>query len=130
MAKSYAGAKGRSKTQPFLMLPKKVINSDEFRALGAWEVKLVVDLGGMYHGLNNGDLSAAWKLMCKRGWHSKGTLHKASQKTLDAGFLMVTRQGGRNRPTLYALTFFAINECDDKLEVSATNAPPNTWRKK
>ena len=43
---------------------------------------------------------------------------------------MVTRQGGRNMPTLFALTFHGIDECDGKHNVKPQVTAPNTWKKK
>ena len=130
MPQNYSGAKGRSKTATFFRFPKEVLHSKQYAALGGWEVKLIADFGAMYNGKNNGDFSAAWVIMSERGWKSKGTLYKAIKATMKAGFVTVTRQGGRNKTSLYALTFIAIDHCEGKLDVSETKRPPNFWKKK
>ncbi|BBJ23272.1 hypothetical protein [Candidatus Nitrotoga sp. AM1P] len=42
--------------------------------------------------------------------------------------ILVSRYGDRKRPHLYALTFFAIDECGGKLDIKATERPMSTWR--
>ena len=117
----------------FTALPHRVLHSDKFGNLSARATKLLVDLLSQYNGNNNGDLCAALKLLKSRGWSSNGSLTAARRELLEAGFLMETRLGGRNRPTLFALTFFAIDECIDrrtglsKHEVKPTRMPPDNW---
>lgn len=131
MSQTYPGAKGRGKkSPPFLQVPKQILHSEQYAQLSAWDVKLIIDLGSMYNGSNNGDLCAAWKIMSKRGWRSKGTLAKSIKSVVDSGFVMVTRQGGRNIPTLFALTFHGIDECGGKHNVKPQVKAPNTWKKK
>jgi hypothetical protein len=125
----YKDAANRRERGQFAPLPYVCLRSAEFAALSPYAVKLLFDLLAQFNGANNGDLCAAWKLMRPRGWRSKGTLAKAVRELRDTDWLEVTRQGGRNRPTLYALTFYAIDACSGKLEVSATVTPPGTWRK-
>jgi hypothetical protein len=66
--------------------------------------------------------------MEKRGWKSRDTLNKARQELLDCELILVSRHGDRKRATLYALTFFAIDECNGKLDIKATEKPISTWR--
>lgn len=87
-----------------------------------------MDLVAQYKGDNNGDLCAAWTLMKKRGWRSRDTLSKARRELLKAEWIIVTRQGGRHLPTLFALTFFAVDECGGKLDMKPTHTPPSNWR--
>ena len=89
----------------------------------------MIDLAAQYNGRNNGDFTIAWKLMRRRGWASKDTLYRALGELQDTGFVIVTRKGGRNQCSLYALTFFAVDECKGKLDIRPTHAPPGNWRK-
>jgi hypothetical protein len=66
--------------------------------------------------------------MEKRGWKSRDTLNKARQELLDCELIIVSRHGDRKRATLYALSFFAIDECGCKLDIKATERPVSTWR--
>ncbi|PAV25202.1 hypothetical protein C8D92_102229 [Tamilnaduibacter salinus] len=123
-----ARQKGRRSKRPFLGLPKDVLGSPAYRSLGGWEVKLLVDIGGQFNGKNNGDLCAAWSVMKERGWKSPGTLSKALKGLLEVGLIQETREGGRHRCTLYALTWEAIDECRGKLDVGPTNTPSNRFK--
>jgi hypothetical protein len=67
--------------------------------------------------------------MQPRGWKSKDTLNKALKELLAGDWLEVTRQGGRHKATLYAVTFYSIDECKGKLDVRATGSPRGTWKK-
>lgn len=127
MAKSYAKQKGRAEKGIFFGLPLNLINTGKYRSLSHHAVKLLVDIGSQYRGFNNGDLCAAWSVMRQCGWRSRSTLFNAKNELLDVGFIMVTRQGGRNCPTLYAITWKAIDECKGKLDVEPTKAPPGGW---
>jgi hypothetical protein len=111
----------------YVPLPFDVLRSPALTALSAHALKLLLDLLAQYNLRNNGDLTAAWTVMCKRGWRSRDTLFKAVTELEAQGWIMKTRQGGRKRCNLYAVTFFAIDECDGKLDVAATTTPPGTW---
>jgi len=119
---------GRKNTASFLHIPHEVLSSDAYRRQDGWAAKLLVDIAGQFNGRNNGDLCAAWKIMHERGWRSKGTLHKALHSLLEAGLLEQTRQGGKNRCSLYAVTWRAIDECKGKLDVKQTRAPSSLWK--
>ena len=122
---------GRDKRERgrFLALPYAVLTSAAYLSLSPHGIKLLVDLGMQYYGRNNGDLCAAWKLMRARGWHSEETLHKAKKELLQAQLIVETRKGGRpNRTTLYALTFFALDYCGGKLDITPAGFPYGGWR--
>lgn len=93
----------------FLLLPEQLLNHPNYLSLSAIAVKLFIDLGAQYYGKNNGDLCIAYSLMEKRGWKSKGTLHKAKKELIDKKFIEVSRQGGKHKASLYALTFKPID---------------------
>lgn len=119
---------GRSESGSFLAVPHAVLASDAYRTLGAHATKLLFDLGSQYRGANNGDLSAAWRIMVARGWRSRDTLAKALRELLDHGLIELTRQGGLRRCSLYALTWRAIDECGGKLDVSPTSVASGAWK--
>lgn len=122
-------AKAKREGGGFVPLPFVVLRSHNFTLLSAYAVKLLNDLLAQYRGNNNGDLCAAWTVMHPRGWKSKDTLNKALKELLAGNWVEVTRQGGRNKATLYALTFYAIDDCKGKLDVNATGSPNGAWRK-
>lgn len=122
--------KGRRESGPFIALPKHILESAEWAALTAPEIKLFIDIYGQYNGANNGDLAATWKLMAARGWRSRDTLNRALRGLLDKGFIERTRIGGLNRCSLYAVSFKPIDECRAKLDVAPTRMPSNAWKSK
>ncbi len=121
--------KGRREKGAFLSVPRGVIDSQEYTALSPKAVKLLFDLYAQYRGNNNGDLAMAWKLMAKRGWKSRDTLNKARKELLDSRFIIISRQGGRHKTSLFALTFLAVDECKGKLDISDTSTPLGYWKK-
>ena len=130
MAKNrFKNAQAKREGGGFVPLPFAVIRSQSYAGLSAHAVKLLNDCLAQYKGDNNGDLCAAWTLMRPRGWKSKETLNNALKELLSGEWLEVTRQGGRHKATLYAITFYAIDYCNGKLDVSATNSPRGSWKK-
>lgn len=123
----FKGAQAKRERGGFVALPFMVLRSQAFFMLSAHAVKLLFDLLAAYNGNNNGDLCAAWKLMQPRGWKSRDTLDKAKAELEAKQFIERTRQGGRNIPTLYAVTFFAIDECGGKLDVKHAGTPSGAW---
>lgn len=119
----------------YSMLRHDVFNSKEYYSLSPISAKLLIDAMAIYNRLNNGDLSFAFSIMKDKGWNSETTLRKAIKELLDANFLILTRQGGRNKtPNLYALSFYPINECLNKygyskIDIKATRKPSDDWRK-
>jgi hypothetical protein len=100
----------RSLAGGFLAIPKAVLHSPKFRLLSSTAVKLLLDIGSQYDGKNNGDLSAAWKIMSGRGWRSEATLQRGKKELLEAGFIDETRKGHLpNKCSLYGLTFHPLN---------------------
>jgi DNA-binding transcriptional ArsR family regulator len=106
-----------------------VTRSQAYIKLSAYAVKLLNDLLSQYNGSNNGDLGAAYTMMQKRGWKSKGTLSRSIKELLESGFIEVSRQGGRHRCSLYALTFYAVDQCNGKIDIRPTTSPKSLWRK-
>lgn len=113
---------------------RDVIFSKEYQRLGASAVKLYHDVSAHWNGKNNGDLCVTFSVMSEyHGWVSNGTLRRALKELLDAKFLILTRDGNRNRPALYALTTVPINDCLDdqgrtKIHVKPTERAPDLWR--
>lgn len=121
---------GRGKGHSFLRLPHFLIESPEFEALSGAAVKLLVDIAKQFRGANNGDLSMGWQDMGKRGWNSQGTLHRAKEELLEAGFIVCTRHGGSHRCALYAITWEPMDACEGKgLEIGPSHKASHAWRK-
>lgn len=121
--------KGNRVGEPFLALPYALLNSKKFTALSAQAVKLLLDVAQQYRGDNNGDLSAAWKLMKPRGWRSEETLHRAKHELIEAGFLFETRKGHRpNVCSLFALTWRKLDDAKKFDAGAVLRFRPNDYR--
>lgn len=121
---------GRGKGHSFLRLPHFLLDSAEFAELSGSAVKLLLDVATLYKGGNNGDLEIVWSSLKLRGWRSKATIQKARDELLGNGWLRCTRHGGRNRCSLYAITWEPVDACPGKaLEVPAEKAASHLWRK-
>ena len=129
MANSRARAKGRRESGNFAALPYSVLRHPNYISLSPRAVKLLLDFCSFYNGKNNGDFTAAWTVIKERGWKSRDQVFKAQQELEEKGFILRTRQGGRHLCNLFAITFYAIDDCDGKLDRPATNTAPGDWRK-
>jgi hypothetical protein len=105
-----------------------VVRSEQWGGLSAQAVKLLIDLLGQYRLNNNGDLCATWTVMKRRGWRSRDTLRRALRELLDGGWIVLTRQGGLHAPSLYAVTFYDLDE-SPKLELTRRGYSRNAWIK-
>jgi len=122
-------AKGRSNVARFARMPHQVTNSQNYRTLSIKAKALLADTNARYNGYNNGDIDFSLKTMMKWGWNSNDTITKAKNELLAKGWLVLTRQGGRNCCNLYALTLWPIDECNGKLDRTATNKALAYWKK-
>lgn len=90
---------------------------------------LLDNLIAQYKGDNNGDLTAAKKILILYGWsQSNSAIDKAKYELLAKGFIQQTRQGGKNKASLYAVTWINIDECNDKLDVAPTTSASHLWK--
>lgn len=120
---------GRRTEHSYLGIPHYIVRSPEFGALGPWALKLLIELAGNYNGKNNGNLSAAYSVLKGRGWNSPGTLSAAIAALAKSGWIVCTRQGGRNRCGLYAVTWWAIDSCEGKwLEIGPETVARHAWK--
>ena len=124
----YRRAKGRRASGSFLSLPHNLLRHKNFKTLRAKPTKLLIDIAVQYRGTNNGDLCAPLSIMRERGWSSNDQLFRARKEVVDRGFVRVSRQGGRNQCTLYALTWQPIDDCRGKLDINATTTAPHDWK--
>lgn len=120
----------------FVAVPYNVLSSEEFYTLSPPARLLIFEFLYQYNSVNNGDLQASYNVLKFRGWKSPTTLNKAIKELEETKFIIRTRQGGRGgQCNLYALTFYAINECRDKngmrkIGERETRIPLGYWRKK
>jgi hypothetical protein len=135
MTKKLQQVKGRKAGYTFASKPHNIFRADvknntpsPASVLSNTAFRLLDNLVAQYNGTNNGDLSAAFKIMKLYGWTSKGSVSGGLLELLEHGFIEQTRQGGRNQCSLYALTWHGIDECGGKLDVNPTNVPSNLWK--
>jgi len=135
MAITRVKAKGRRESGPFIPLPISVMEHPNFIHMSGKAIKLLLDMCTQLRfkknegAINNGDISAAMEIMKTRGWNSNEGLTYAVRELLHYGFIIITRRGDRKRCHLYAVTWWAINECNGKLDSGmATTAPTNNWK--
>lgn len=111
------------------MFQHRMLRHPLFMTLSPNACKVLLFLAAQYTGSNNGDLGIAWKIARLKGFTSNGTLKAAARELVAKGFLVQTRQGGRNRCSLFALAWFAIDHCDGKLDVPPSAVATNAWLK-
>lgn len=116
MARTRYNQKARRDGSSFSQLPHVYFQSEQYAALSARAVKLLIDLYCQYRGKNNGDLTASWVVMKKRGWTSKSQLQKGLKELESRGWILKTRQGSIHKASLYAVTFQGIDYCSGKLD--------------
>jgi len=118
---------GRQEGGSFSAWPHACHAADSFIALSLPARALLFELLGQLRAANNGDLSCAFGILGPRGWRSRTTIESARQELETAGWIIRTRQGGRNMPNLYAVAWRQIDDCGGKLDIPA-GPPPGTWR--
>ena len=111
-------------------MPWDVIRHWNYARLTGYAVKLLFELRAQYTGYNNGNLIATWTHMQARGWRSKETLHMALNELIYYGWITRTRKGkklgGTHYPSLYALTWEAIDDCNKGF--TGTLTPSHAWK--
>lgn len=120
--------KGRKTSWTFVSVPHPVMDSLNWQRCTATAIKLLMELARQYNGRNNGDLSAAMGILGPRGWSSPETVTNAHRELQHYGLIELTRQGGLHGPSLYALTWYPIDDCGGKLDCSATRVASGAWK--
>lgn len=121
--------KGRSAGPSFIQIPHYVLDSPQWAELPGYGLKLLMELARQYRGKNNGDLSAAWSVLRKRGWRSETTLDKYLEMLEARGWIVKTRQGGRHIGcSLFAVTWWPVDECGGKHQHPAERKPSHLWK--
>ena len=129
-AKRRIKQKGRREHGRFAGIPIAVMESDNWRRLQASAVKMALEFAYQFNGSNNGDLTAAFSILKKRGWKSQNTINMAIKELIHYKMVIKTRQGDlMKRPNLYALTWAAIDHNSGKMDLcSYTTTPLGTWK--
>jgi hypothetical protein len=87
---------------------------------------MLIDVADRFNGNNNGTISWTFDIAQERGWRNKKAFVTALAELQHYGFLIMTRQGGRNRCSYFSLSWMNIQPGphDEK----PTTLPPNTHR--
>ena len=127
--------KGRRTGSTFCAKPHHIFRADTKNKIASpasvlshMSAHLLDNLFAQYNGSNNGDLSAAPAITELYGWSSQGSVQKALTELLAKGFIELTRQGGKNKCSLYAVTWLAIDDCGGKLAGLPTRVASNLWK--
>ncbi len=123
--------KGRRDGGSFTALPHHIFRSTPDRpapaaALSSTARCLLVDICHQLTGSNNGNLAAAPKTLAPYGWRSRGTVDDGLVELIALGFLQQTRQGGRNRCSLYAVTWRGIDQGPH--DMAPDPVPSSLWK--
>lgn len=104
----HTGRKGE-RSDTFVRMLHIVLCDDTFKNLTPVAHKTLNYLASQCNGYNNGDLDICEKNAKRRGLRmSAASLRRGAKELLAAGFIELTRQGGRNRNSLYALSWYDI----------------------
>lgn len=136
---SYEKSKGRAENigklkqalnrSTFTPLRHDLINSEQFKKLSLAAKSVFFHLLGKYNRLNNGDLSAPLNRAKEEFNLSDKGLRKALTELIEHNFLEVTRIGGKNQCSLYALTCFPLNDVNKAgIFIKATKEPSDKWK--
>lgn len=125
----YPKAKGRRAKTSFLALPRELVFSPNFSALKSSSIRLLVHIGCIYNGSNNGNLSVPFSLLRKYGWKSKETLSNALKDLEFYGFIHKTRQGRfPDICSLYAITWRSLDKSDLYDAGAVTSFVLGSWK--
>lgn len=122
--------RGKRTVRPYKQIPNEVIRAPQFWKLSGNAVKVLLYLLSQYTGSNNGALVLLQNQQIAEeiGIGSDKTLKYAIAELKDSEFITVSRQGGRGQCSLYAMTFFAIDDCGGILDIPATHTFTDDWK--
>ena len=113
----------------FAGIPISVVKSDAYKSLSGNAAKLLTILACFYNSNNNGNLAITQSIIGE--WMTKNTMYSAKDELLLKGFIVTNAYGGRSAwgrklPSLYGLTFYPMNELEEKNgELRFAHYPPD-----
>jgi hypothetical protein len=120
------GRKGE-RTDTFVSFPHIMLTHPAFLDLSPVAHKTLNYLASQNKRYNNGDLDISENNAKKRGLGmSAASLRRGAKELLEAGFIELTRQGGRNKCNLYALSWYDIPH-DPKKHDYMHRGPTRRW---
>ncbi|WP_432468735.1 hypothetical protein [Agarivorans sp. Z349TD_8] len=108
----------------FVGIPHEVVKSASYAKINGSAAKLLTLIAMQYNGKNNGDFTCTWDQM-KPYFGGQDTMRKALKALRHHRLIEVTGTGttqrkGRMPPTLYAITWEAIDDYSKKGHMTAT----------
>lgn len=128
-----ARIKSKGNSGRFAGLPHQLMASAKYIGLSVHSKALLYELAYQYNGKNNGDLTLTASILGERGF-ARATLSRCLNELKECGFVVVTRQGWKQRgkPTLLAVTWQGIDDHPSGLEyddgVKVDPRPLGLWR--
>ena len=121
--------KSGTRSKHFLNIPLEVLKSPACKTLPPSALKVLICIAAQYKGYRNGDMSIARPIMEEFGMRSRRQIYAARDVLEERGLIIRTRQGGLHFGcNLYAVTWFGIDPCDGKHDVSPNPVPLNAWK--
>ena len=130
MADKRVKHKGRKTTRSFFMFTHNMARHQNYIGLSKDGKLILLYFKSQFNGKNNGDLVATIKMVKANGYGSSASQLNKALKELEAkGFIVKTRQGGKNQCNLFAITSEPIHDCKGKHDFPVTTIASNAWRK-
>lgn len=119
--------KRKTSSGRFAMIPVAVLEHVSVRTLSHAAVRVLLLLAAAYNGRNNGAVGVTAEQAATHGVGSRNTLYTALRELEARGLIVQTYPASRvpPRPTMWALTWKAI---DDTEWSRATTTPSNAYR--
>lgn len=93
-------------------IPDALFKSDAYKSLRSQARDILMFIIFQYNGDNNGDLTCTYEGGVLRSWNiSIGKRHfqECLKELIDKGLIIKTTQGGRHKPSRFALAIYAID---------------------
>ena len=125
MARKRSISERRRLSGGFMSIPDLMYKSDAYKSLHSQSRDILMFVISQYNGDNNGDLTCTFEGGILKAWAmkiGKRYFQKCLNELITKGFLIKTVQGGRHKPSRFAVTIYAIDEGGDT-EKPTSKAP-------
>jgi len=108
------GRRGGTYGERHAHVPRQVLESEAYKALPDSAARVLFAIAAQFYGVNNGGLALPWSAAPTLGVTTQAKLYGGLRLLETTDLILCTRRGmlvgGKKRPTLYALTWWPINE--------------------
>lgn len=113
----------------FFALPHAILNHPDYISLSWAARSLLIDMGALWNGHNNGDISIPISIMKHRGWTSPNLIQKCKAELLAKDWIRLTRQGHNRVCSLYALSWKPLSDKGkEKLDIDPAQYKPRSLK--